>query len=170
MEQWFSIQTELILIGVLSLVMLIIFIQVIVLGKRVGIIRRQFNQLTTGTSKENLEQLLDKLFAQIGQLHDTQALDRKHLNNLESYLLQIKGNVGIVRYNAFQDTGHDLSFSVAILDQSQNGVVVTSIYGREESRVYAKPLSNGTSQYNLSDEERAAIKIAAESAERKFST
>jgi hypothetical protein len=68
--------------------------------------------------------------------------------------------VAIIRYNAFGETGSDLSFSVAIVDDAQNGVVITSIFGREESRVYAKPLTAGTSTYPLSDEEQAAIRKA----------
>ena len=68
--------------------------------------------------------------------------------------------VGVVRFNAFEDTGSDLSFAVAILDAQLNGVVISSLYGREESRVYAKPVEAGGSRYLLTDEERRAIEEA----------
>jgi Protein of unknown function (DUF4446) len=69
-------------------------------------------------------------------------------------------NVGLVRYDAFEDVGGRLSFSCALLDDRGNGVVVTSINGRQDTRVYAKPITEGTSGYNLSVEEEDAIRQA----------
>jgi hypothetical protein len=65
-----------------------------------------------------------------------------------------------VRYNAFDKTGSDLSFTLALLNDQMDGFVLTSIFGREDSRVYAKPLLGGKSQYALSQEEQQAIKAA----------
>ena len=74
--------------------------------------------------------------------------------------------VGLVRYDAFEDVGGRLSFSCALLDDHGHGVVVTSINGRQDTRVYAKPITEGMSPYNLSVEEEEAIKQAlAESRE-----
>lgn len=66
-------------------------------------------------------------------------------------------NIGFIRYNAFGDMGSDLSFSLALLDKQLDGVVVTSIYGRDESNVYAKPIEAGKSEYKLSVEEVQAL-------------
>ena len=68
--------------------------------------------------------------------------------------------IGIVRYNAFKDTGRDLSFSLAILDAHNNGVVLNGIYARDCSNIYAKPVENGESKYVLSNEEKEAINKA----------
>ena len=68
--------------------------------------------------------------------------------------------VGLLRYDAFEDVGGRLSFSCALLDQHGNGVVLTSINGRQETRVYAKPVAEGRSGYNLSTEEEEAIRQA----------
>ncbi len=68
--------------------------------------------------------------------------------------------VGLVRYDAFEDVGGRLSFSCALLDDHGNGVVVTSINGRQDTRVYAKPIVSGKSGYNLSTEEEDAIRHA----------
>ena len=68
--------------------------------------------------------------------------------------------VGLVRYDAFEDVGGRLSFSCALLDDRGNGVVVTSINGRQDTRVYAKPIMGGRSSYNLSTEEDEAIRQA----------
>jgi hypothetical protein len=68
--------------------------------------------------------------------------------------------VGLVRYDAFEDVGGRLSFSCALLDARGNGVVVTSINGRQDTRVYAKPIVEARSHYNLSIEEEEAIRQA----------
>lgn len=69
-------------------------------------------------------------------------------------------HVGLVRYDAFEDVGGRLSFSCAMLDDHGNGVVVTSINGRQDTRVYAKPITEGKSPHNLSIEEEEAIQQA----------
>ncbi len=69
-------------------------------------------------------------------------------------------NVGVVRFDAFEDMGGRLSFSAALLDGRGDGVVITSINGRQESRSYAKPVAHGESVHNLSDEEQQAIREA----------
>ena len=68
--------------------------------------------------------------------------------------------MGVVRFNAFDNTGSDLSFSVALLDAADAGVVLSGIYGREESRVYAKPVAKGESTYLLTKEEKQALEAA----------
>lgn len=68
--------------------------------------------------------------------------------------------VALIRYDAFEDVGGRLSFSCAMLDDHGSGVVLTSINGRQETRVYAKPIAQGRSTYNLSSEEEEAIRRA----------
>jgi hypothetical protein len=68
--------------------------------------------------------------------------------------------VGLVRYDAFEDMGGHLSFSAALLDADGNGLVITSINGRQDTRCYAKPVESWTSGHNLSEEEEQAIRLA----------
>ena len=68
--------------------------------------------------------------------------------------------VALVRYDAFDDMGGRVSFTCALLDGRGNGVVVTSINGRQDTRVYAKPVYGGSSEHNLSVEEEEAIREA----------
>ncbi len=63
----------------------------------------------------------------------------------------------VIRYNPFQDTGSNQSFSAAFLDSANNGVVLTSLYSREGARLYAKPIVKGESVYQLTSEEEEAI-------------
>lgn len=65
--------------------------------------------------------------------------------------------IGIIRFNPFNKGGGDQSFSVALLNDSDTGVVITSLFNGEESRIYGKPIKNGKSSYFLTKEEEEAI-------------
>lgn len=144
----------------LNLILLLVIITQYV---RIGRIRKSMNRLLTGTSGANLEEGMHRILNQLEEVKKGQSDQQFIMNRLSQRIASQCGNVAIIRYNAFGETGSDLSFSVAIVDDAQNGVVITSIFGREESRVYAKPLTAGTSTYPLSDEEQAAIRKAVNS-------
>lgn len=67
---------------------------------------------------------------------------------------------GMVRFNPFSEVGGDQSFSIALLDANDDGIVITSLYTRDGNRVYAKPVKAGASDYSLSAEEKEAINKA----------
>jgi hypothetical protein len=98
-------------------------------------------------------QQIQRLERAIRALHGT---DKKQQQQIEGSVR----NVALLRYDAFEDVGGRLSFSCALLDDQGNGVVLTSINGRQETRVYAKPVTQGTSSHNLSLEEDEAIRRA----------
>ena len=83
--------------------------------------------------------------------------DLENLKKESKFSIQ---KVGIVRFNPFAEVGSDQSFSIALLDGKNSGIVITSLYSREGNRVYGKPIKNGQSQYSLSKEERKAIEKA----------
>jgi hypothetical protein len=91
-----------------------------------------------------------------GAVRSLSATDRRQEELIEGAVRR----VGLVRYDAFEDVGGRLSFSCAMLDDHGTGVVMTSINGRQDTRVYAKPIVDGSSQYNLSIEEEEAIRQA----------
>lgn len=68
--------------------------------------------------------------------------------------------IGMVRFNAFEGVGSDLSFSFALLNGHRDGVVLSSLFGRDESRIYAKPIKDAQSTYQLTAEEREAVRQA----------
>ena len=88
-------------------------------------------------------------------------------NELEAKITQI-GKIadlgyhktGFVRYNPFGDVGGDQSFSLCLLNGKNDGFIISSIHSRGGTRVYSKTVSNGESQYNLSEEEKKAIQVA----------
>ena len=85
------------------------------------------------------------------------------LRKLNKELSKTIRKVGIVRYNAFKDTGSDLSFALALLNDNNDGVVLNGIYSREMSNIYAKPIKAGKSKYTISEQEQEAIDKAIES-------
>ncbi|HEY7476941.1 MAG TPA: DUF4446 family protein [Actinomycetota bacterium] len=106
------------------------------------------------------DQTVGVLLARIERLEKAartlNAIDKRQQLQVEASVRR----VGLLRYDAFEDVGGRLSFSCALLDEHGNGVVLTSINGRQETRVYAKPVTAGTSSYNLSSEEGEAIRQA----------
>jgi hypothetical protein len=92
--------------------------------------------------------------------------DRRQQSEIEGAVR----NVGLVRYDAFEDVGGRLSFSCALLDDFGTGVVMTSINGRHDTRVYAKPVSEGQSSYSLSIEEEEAIRQALQAGTQRAVT
>jgi hypothetical protein len=71
-------------------------------------------------------------------------------------------HIGMIRFNPFEDTGSDQSFAIALLDDARDGIVLSSLHGRANTRLFAKPVENGVSRHTLSDEESQAIRIAVE--------
>ena len=86
-----------------------------------------------------------------------------YCEDLNKELSKTIRKVGIVRYNAFKDTGSDLSFALALLNDNNDGVVLNGIYSREMSNIYAKPIKAGKSTYTISEKEQEAINKAIES-------
>ena len=91
-----------------------------------------------------------------GRVDALNALERE----LETAARRALQRVGVVRFNPFQDSGGDQSFAIALLDQGGSGVVVSSLHGRAETRIFAKQVTNGRSTHSLSDEEQQAIRAA----------
>jgi len=121
---------------------------------------RQYRELTTGTSGGNLETILND---HIAHVHETTARveDLSQLaQRLEKAAYFSLQHLGVVRFNPFQDTGGDQSFAVALVDGHGNGVVLSSLHGRDATRIYAKPLKRWESTHALTDEEKQAIALA----------
>lgn len=82
----------------------------------------------------------------------------QRLENLQKDGAQHLQRIGLVRFNPFEDMGGDQSFALAVLDEHGTGLVISSLHGRDMTRVYSKPVKSGkASGYEFSDEEKAAI-------------
>jgi len=136
-------------------------VAVAVLAARLRAVRRTYATLLAGGAGGE-----DLLAAVARQVEATERL-RGKLNlvgretaQLRQHVSNLVGTVGLTRYDAFPEVGGHLSWSAAFLDEAGDGVVLSAINGRSETRSYAKPVRGGRSGHNLSDEERAAIAMA----------
>ncbi len=86
----------------------------------------------------------------------------KFCKNLEKIAQKSIQKTGVVRFNPFKDMGGDQSFSIALLDAQDSGLVISSLFTREGTRIYTKPIEQGSSKYPLTEEEKEAIEQARE--------
>lgn len=109
---------------------------------------------------KNIEQDLENYMSKVNEVEEKNIEISNYIKSLDEDLTKCIQKIGIVRYSAFKDTGSDLSFALALLDENNTGVVLNGIYSREMSNIYAKPVKKGKSSYTLSEEEEEAIKKA----------
>ena len=115
-----------------------------------------FNFFKKKKEPENLKEIL----SQFRDLRENFERISKELENLKKENKFYIQKVGIVRFNPFKEVGGNQSFSIALLDGNDDGVVITSLYSREGNRIFGKPIKNGKSEYLLSEEEKKAIEQA----------
>ncbi len=102
---------------------------------------------------EDLTRYMDKVVNLERELGDTNIVCK----SLDKRIKGCVQKVGIVRYNAYNDTTSNLSFALAMLNEDNDGVVLNGIYSREMSNIYAKPIQNGKSSYTMTQEEQDAV-------------
>jgi len=123
-------------------------------------VRDNYHSLLDYLGDDESRDLLHELATLIRGIERDNRVTEKDISQLYSQLEHCVQKVAIVRYNAFQNVGSDQSFSVALLDKEDSGVVISGIYGRDSSSTYAKPVKAGVSEYVLTEEEEDAIGLA----------
>ena len=122
---------------------------------------RHYRKLGAGIEEGNLQKLLEKILKNLKTEQEARRELKKTLVSLikeSDYYFQ---KIGLLRYNPFSDTGGDQSFVLAILDGQDSGLVISSLHGREGTRIYAKLVKKGKGDgYELSKEEEEAIRKA----------
>ncbi len=111
----------------------------------------------TGKTGQDLESAIKSLIDGQESLNHRHQLTTQQLGELGRQLNLATQKVGLVRFNPFDDGGGNFSFSLALLDASQNGVVITSMHGRQQNRIYTKKIIRGQGENQLTDEEQEAI-------------
>jgi hypothetical protein len=139
------------------LIILILFIMNLSNRKKIRKLTSKYNKFMNGLSGASMEDVLDDCINKVNVVIDKNKEIEYELNTVKRNMLYCVQKVGIVRYNAFDNVGSDLSFSVALLDNNDDGVVISSLYSRETSSTYAKPVIGGKSRHPLSAEEIKAI-------------
>jgi Protein of unknown function (DUF4446) len=138
----------------------VLLLAMVALSVRLSRVRRAHARLLHGAPQEDLLAVVSRQIEVTEQLQRKLAAIAADTARLGERLATAVKTVGVTRYDAFPDVGGQLSFSAAFLDESGDGMVLSIINGRSDSRSYAKVVRGGQSEYQLSDEEQAAIAIA----------
>ena len=137
----------------LAIITLLLLITTIILLVSVNKVEKKYRKMMRGMNNKNLEEVinsnLDNIDVALNNSKEALASCGKIAEDLKLFV----NKVAIMRYKAFADVGSDLSFSIAILDSYNDGVIITGIYSRHDSTTYAKPIDKGISRYDLSEEE-----------------
>jgi Protein of unknown function (DUF4446) len=149
-------------LGLLALLVVLLAVAVIIQSARLSRAVRAYRTLvgdgSGGTLADVLTEHIQRVERASIRLNELQALHEL----LEQRTRDGLQHVGLVRFNPFEDTGSDQSFAIALLDGRRDGLVISSLHGRANTRVFAKPVEGGASSHNLSGEEAEAIRIATE--------
>jgi hypothetical protein len=159
LELFFSVNGFYLWAG-LAAIVLFALLWILSMQIRLSQVVRHYRSLVTDVDGANLEQMLDRQVATLDATSARLSALQSDVENTEQTLRRAVQRVGLVRFNPFSDTGGDQSFSVALLDSNSDGVVLSSLFSRSETRVFAKPIQRGESRYTLSEEERQAISTA----------
>ncbi|QMV42181.1 DUF4446 family protein [Cohnella cholangitidis] len=143
-----------------GLLLLILFIWLIVVTSKLRKVKESHRKMIGETGVHNMEEVMNVVHERLSSLDNRQANQSEKLDEQEKRLSSLKGRISVHRFNAFSDSGSDLSFSVAFVNEEQDGVVITGIHGREQTFLYAKPIDKGQSAYMLTPEEKIAINQA----------
>lgn len=142
--------------GVAALALIVAFIAHL----RFGRLRRDYAVLQGDDDSGSLISAVRRQMDEVERLRGEIAVAERQLASARADLADAIRHVAVVRYDAFADMGGRLSFSAAMLDDAGDGLVLTSINGRTETRTYAKGVKAGTSEHSLSPEEEQAIGFA----------
>lgn len=141
-------------------ILLILFIMNIVSLTKIRKLKKKYNSFMEGNDGKTLEETVLSRFRQVDDLKVNQELQNKDIQALKANMLKTYQKFGLVKYDAFNEMGGQLSFSLAMLDKKNNGFLLNTVHNREGSYTYVKEICDGRSEINLSEEEEKALNTA----------
>lgn len=154
-----GIGTDLVVAILLALV-LIQFILIIIIISKYRKMNLRLSKFTTGNDAANLEQVIVKRFNEIRQVVKNEKNQNRDIKAINDKFLTTFCKIGLVKYDAFKEMSGKLSFSLALLTENHDGIIITSMHSREGCYTYCKEVTNEESYYILSEEERLALNVA----------
>ena len=142
----------------LTILLVVGIVWVLDLQARMGRLRRRHEQLYAGEGEDaGLAVALESLASRLAETTARTERLVARTEQIDAALAHAVQGVGLVRFRAFQDTGGDQSFALALADGEGNGVVISALYGRGATRIYAKPVQGWLSPKTLAEEEERAL-------------
>lgn len=144
----------------LAVLMLVVIILLIVQISKVNTLKKRLNRFVLGKDGASLEEDILKLFSDNRLLLEQAEKDRQDIDTIFKRLQTVYQKMGLVRYDAFNQMGGQLSYSLALLDENDNGFIINSVHSTEGCYSYSKEIRNGDNSISLSQEEAEALAMA----------
>ena len=120
----------------------------------------RLKRLFLGKKAKDLEETIEILEQNINQLKSAKEKTEKEIGTINQKLRKSVRGLETIRFNPFPDQGSNQSFAIGMLNEDADGVVISSLYSRERMSIFAKPIKGGKSEYELTAEEKEALKKA----------
>ena len=160
-SQYLGFDSDYIILGLAGFC-IILFILVIVNMVQTSKMKKKYKKFMSGKNAKSLEEILVKRLNQIDSLVDANATNEKNIKKVVNNMKFTFQKVGLVKYDAFNEMGGKLSFSLALLNASNDGFVLNAVNSREGCYTYIKEIIDGNSIIVLAEEEQEALNMAME--------
>lgn len=147
-------------VGVMLVLLLVVLILLVVQIRKTGQLKARLDKFTFGKNAMSLEDDIAALFEDNHYLKNSVETNRKDIRAINKQLEKAFQKVGLVKYDAFNQMGGQLSFCLALLDENNNGFIMNSVHSTEGCYCYTKEIVNGESKLDLGKEEEKALMIA----------
>lgn len=164
-EQYLGFDSDYIIIG-LAAFCLLLFILIIINFVKTKKLRKKYEAFMVGKNAKSLEETLVTRLSQVDKLMTANEENEKNIETLFANMKHTFQKIGLVKYDAFHEMGGKLSFSLVLLDQSNNGFIMNAVHSREGCYTYIKEIIDGNSIITLAEEEKEALQMAMESSRK----
>ena len=161
-SKYLGFDSDYIIIG-LAAVCIILFILVIVNMAQTKKLKKKYNSFMTGKNAKSLEDTLVTRLNQVEKLMSANEANEKNIEKLSNNMKYTFQKVGLVKYDAFNEMGGKLSFSLSLLNASNDGFVLNAVHSRDGCYTYVKEIIDGNSIIALAEEEQEALNMAKDS-------
>lgn len=158
-SQLLGFDSDYIIIGLSALVVIMFIIQIINMVQ-IGKLKKKYNVFMKGKDAKSLEDTLIKRLNQVDKLIEANATNEQNIKKIFNNMKSTFQKFGLVKYNAFHEMGGKLSFSLALLNETDDGFVMNAVHSREGCYIYIKEIVGGNSIIVLADEEQEALNMA----------
>ncbi len=158
-EQYLGFDSDYVIIG-LAVLVIILLIVTIANSVRMKNLKKNYKIFMSGNSAKNLEDTLIKRLEQVDFLLEANEANEKNVKSLSKKMNQTYQKMGLIKYDALNEMGGKLSFSLAMLDEKNDGYIINAMHTREGCYTYIKEIVDGNSIIVLSEEEQKALNRA----------
>jgi hypothetical protein len=141
-----------------SIIIILAFFWLVVLSYLIFRVKSHYDRLIKNADGEDLSKILESISKKINLSAEKFEKIEKAISEIQEKSHLHLQKVSLVRFNPFSDSGGDQSFAIALLDENNDGLVISNLHSRDYSRVYAKPVKGGEAvKYQFSKEEEEAV-------------